>query len=304
MAVLIGALPWGWFMARDAYVGFDLVAMVVPAVFAGSAIVVAAAAIASKRAIGALVAVSLLAASALATVGPWRPRGGGWPVDASAVTVAVANVLADSRPPDPVAASILARNADVSVLLESQQWIEKRFRTVYPYGLGTDLVGGDVAVFSRVPLVRHERLPGDLAPYGLRIVAGGPAGPFALYALHLPKPALSSGKLRVPVSQQRRLLEHLRDVVREDALPTVVAGDLNLSDRTEGYRIMDGVFIDAARAHSWAGPTSRRALVGLLALRIDHIFVTRAWCARGLGRFDVAGSDHFGIESQVGPCRE
>lgn len=295
--------PWAWFAIRDAWVGLEAAAIVLPAAYGGAAVAAGAVAVARRKPAVALVVVSLVACALAVTIGPWRPQGGGRPAVGTSVTVAVANVLRNERPYDPITDSIVARGADVNVLVESHEAIEVRMRRAYEFTALGGRRRGDVSVFSRYPLTGRTRLPGALERYGIRVVVEVPSGPFVLYALHLPRPGLTDGDLQVPLPTQRALVEALTAAARAEALPVVLAGDLNLPDRTEGYRILDAAFRDAVRAHSWAGPTSRRALVGRLALRIDHIFVSSSWCAQGLGRFTIPGSDHYGVGSRVGPCQ-
>ncbi|MEP7059660.1 MAG: endonuclease/exonuclease/phosphatase family protein, partial [Actinomycetota bacterium] len=72
--------------------------------------------------------------------------------------------------------------------------------------------------------------------------------------------------------------------------PVVIAGDLNLSDRTHGYRILLSDFRDAMRAGAWAGDTFEQGIWRYALLRIDHLFVSRSWCAKDPSRFTVTGS--------------
>ena len=62
----------------------------------------------------------------------------------------------------------------------------------------------------------------------------------------------------------------------------VVAGDLNLSDRAGGYRILTGVYRDAMRAGVWATDTYRLHVWRALLLRIDHVFVTESLATRAV----------------------
>ncbi|HEV7535798.1 MAG TPA: endonuclease/exonuclease/phosphatase family protein, partial [Acidimicrobiia bacterium] len=81
----------------------------------------------------------------------------------------------------------------------------------------------------------------------------------------------------------------------------VLAGDFDTSDRSGGYRQLAGRFRDAARSN-FGGPTYVAPLWRPLFLRIDHVFVPRAWCSRHTRRFGIRGSDHRGVAVDVGPC--
>jgi endonuclease/exonuclease/phosphatase family metal-dependent hydrolase len=81
-----------------------------------------------------------------------------------------------------------------------------------------------------------------------------------------------------------------------------VAGDLNTSDRAVSYRQMDSALSDAMRSSAAGATTYVGGWWPVLMLRIDHVFVTRGWCAADPGTFTPAGSDHLGVEVAVGPC--
>ena len=84
--------------------------------------------------------------------------------------------------------------------------------------------------------------------------------------------------------------------------PVVIAGDLNLSDRAHGYRLLCEGRRDAVR-----GSFARSTFVGdglmwrLLKLRIDHIFIPADWSHGGGSSFKLIGSDHHGVRADIGP---
>jgi hypothetical protein len=139
---------------------------------------------------------------------------------------------------------------------------------------------------------------------GLRCAGGRRAAGGALRRLRDPlfRPWIDDSRASISVPDHRRLIRELADLAAAERLPTVVAGDLNLVDRSSGYRLLDDRMRDAVRT-SWAGPTSLKGKFLPLLARIDHIFVSEEWCADGGGRFDIAGSDHRGVVATIGPCR-
>jgi endonuclease/exonuclease/phosphatase family metal-dependent hydrolase len=124
-----------------------------------------------------------------------------------------------------------------------------------------------------------------------------PGAPFVLRVIHAPNPLYET-----TFEQQEALAAHIVETAEAEQLPAVVVGDLNLSDRAEGYRIITRSMRDAMRAGSWPGDTYRLHVWRALLLRIDHMFVPNGWCAADAGTFEVPGSDHRGIEATVGPC--
>jgi endonuclease/exonuclease/phosphatase (EEP) superfamily protein YafD len=136
---------------------------------------------------------------------------------------------------------------------------------------------------------------------GQRVEIDGPEGPFVLYAMHLQKPGISPSSVEIGFRSHRRLVDRLVDAVQAETLPVVVAGDLNLGDRTSGYRALTDVLDDGMRA-GWTGPTSLRRTTRLLLARIDHVFAPETWCAEDSRTFTMRGSDHRGVATTIGPC--
>jgi endonuclease/exonuclease/phosphatase family metal-dependent hydrolase len=121
--------------------------------------------------------------------------------------------------------------------------------------------------------------------------------------MHLPRAGIDVPYLRGNFSfaAQRRAVEAVTRLVAASDLPVVVAGDLNISDRTATYDRLVAHRRDAMRA-GWAGSTYRTFPFDLLELRIDHIIIDRAWCATHDHRFHPAGSDHEAVQATIGPC--
>ncbi|CAA9256304.1 MAG: hypothetical protein AVDCRST_MAG50-2575 [uncultured Acidimicrobiales bacterium] len=293
------AAPWSWFVVRDRGELFDAAAIGMPLVVpALVGLLLVAAVIRPLRRMGLAAAASALVVGAVVVVAPWTPQGS--PVPEPAVRVASANVLLRNTQAAAAAAAIIDIDADVVVSLETRGDIGGVLDRAYRYGSTSDRELSQ-RIYARWPVVEMERLPGRLAPHGLRAVIDRPGGRFVVYGVHLPRPWLDSSRTSVPVEVHTELVAALADLVRAETLPAVLAGDLNLVDRSSGYRSLDAFLRDAVRTE-WAGPTSLKRRVRFLLPRIDHIFVTEGWCAEGGGRFNVPGSDHKGVVAAVGPC--
>jgi endonuclease/exonuclease/phosphatase (EEP) superfamily protein YafD len=118
-----------------------------------------------------------------------------------------------------------------------------------------------------------------------------------LHVIHAPNPLYQT-----TFEEQERFAADLVRQADAEVLPAVVVGDLNLTDRAEGYRTLASSLRDAMRAGSWPADTYRLSVWRLLLLRIDHLFVPTDWCAADPVTFDIPGSDHRGIEATIGPC--
>lgn len=292
---LLAALPWTWFLLRDAAGrAGDVLAIVGPPLVVLIAVAGVVAAHRQRRWL--LPAASVLAVGIVAVLGPWLPADAGAVAAGSAVTVAGANVRAG---PD-AAGSILSVSPDVLVVGELTPHLDPPLAAGYPHRQLTR-GGPEVGVYSRLPLRVLDRPASDLP--GLRVEVDGPAGPFILYALHVPRPWFTTrGGYQATVGEHHRIMAALAARVAAETLPVVVVGDLNSPDRGRDYRqlLRRGGLVDAIRDRGTTF-TSTGQWTPLL-LRIDHVLVTTGWCGDAAGQFDLPGSDHRGVTAAVGPC--
>lgn len=291
-------LPWSWFLLRDQALMMDLVATGLPMVVAVLAGTAAVAAAVTRRPTFAVAAVSLAAMGAVAVLGPWMPGGG--PRPAGPIRVAAVNAWAGNPRPAEAAADVRARRPDVVVIVEGPVAVASALEPHYPYSLADGNAGH--VLFSRFPVRYLSGLPG--APVDGRVArweVEAPDGPVVVYSVHLRRPYPRDGNVRAPLAEQRAMVRVLVRAVQGEESPVVVAGDFNFSDRTWAYRRLDGPLRDAGRA-SRGGPTFVSPKYRPFLLRIDHVFVSRRWCAARSGRFAITGSDHRGVFADVGPC--
>ena len=133
----------------------------------------------------------------------------------------------------------------------------------------------------------------------MRVGVDAPGTPFVLYAVHALNPLHDTS-----FTDQRRFTDELLAAIARERRPVVVAGDFNMSDRVVSYREMDDALTDAMRADVAGRTTYVGGWWSPVLLRIDHVFVSPAWCAADPATFTVTGSDHRGVEVAVGPCAE
>lgn len=299
-AVVAAVVPWSWFLLRDALgVVGDVVAILLPALVA--ALVVAGVVAARRRREWLVPVGSVLVMGTVAVVGPWLPTDAGPVRSGGTVTVAAANLMHVLTP----TASLLAVAPDVLVVAEAPEdqrvsTLEPLLASTYRYR-ETSWNGPGVAVFSRLPM-RLLDGPGPELP-GMRLLVQGPAGPFVLYALHVPRPWLTDeGGFQATVAEHHAIMTALAARIAAETGPAVVAGDLNSPDRGRDYRTLVGTtrLVDAAR--SGAVTFSSTGQWTPLLLRIDHLMVTAGWCGDAARQIDLPGSDHRGVTATVGPC--
>lgn len=291
------ALPWSWFALRDVLgVGGDVVAILLPAivvVLAGIGILTAGC---LRRWRWLLPVASLLAMGTVAVLGPWLPADAGAVAPGVATTIVAANVRGSVRPDG----SLLARSPDVVSIAETPDRLDPVLAADHPYH---HLVPGgpSIGLYSRLPFRVLEE-PGPDLP-GLRVQVDGPAGPFVLYALHVPRPWYTTeGGYQATVAEHHAIMDALAVRVAAETLPVVVVGDLNSPDRGGDYRrLIDRAgMVDAARADLTTFTSTGRWTP--LLLRIDHVLVTAGWCGDAAGQLDLPGSDHRGVGATIGPC--
>ena len=296
--VILALAPWTWYLWRDVSGAINVVSVAIPYLVVIGAGVFVFAAIAARRWWPLIVAGSILAFGVAAVALPRMPQSVAAPT--VPLRIASANVYDGNRDAGEAAQAIAGTGADVLISVETpnlfQDQLAEAAGPTYPYSYS----GPWFAIRSRWP-VRPLPNPVDLPDHEVVVVQLSPPGvpAMAVYVVHALNPAFETS-----FSQQQVFIQHLAAaaVQTQASAPVVIAGDLNLSDRTHGYRIMVGDFRDAMRAGSWARDTYVRGSFAAAFLRIDHIFVSPTWCAENPSRYFIPGSDHEGITTTVGPC--
>jgi endonuclease/exonuclease/phosphatase (EEP) superfamily protein YafD len=291
-------LPWLWFLLRGLPVpagAFDLVGVLLPVLGGVAAASLATVALVTHRRVILAAAASFAVVTLIACVAPRLPRSSPEPIDP--VRIAAANVFILNGRFEEAAAEIAGLDADVVAITEASPWFAKTLRAEtggrWPYGAAAP----QLVLRSRWPVV-HLPTPDALADQRILLArVDRPAGAFIVYLLHGYNPLHET-----TMPTQRDVTERLIESIAQEELPVVLTGDLNTSDRTSSYRLLDGRLRDAMRSSTYAPSTFHGRWWRLLFLRIDHLFVTPSWCANAPMVFDLVGSDHRGVAASVGPC--
>jgi len=290
--IVVSAVPWLWFVVRDRSPALDAVAFVLPLAVGVAAVVVFLGAVLVGRARFAIVALSLVVFDAVAVVGPRVPQAS--PTPAEPFRLVSSNTFQGNRVPDAAARVLAATHADVLVTVETRSSITIPLLRTYAHAR-TQTFGG-LDVFSVWTVRPMPAVPGVPASSAIRVEVQRPGAPFVLYAVHLANPLHE-----VSFAEHAEMVRRLLAAAGRESLPVVLAGDFNMSDRTTSYRALDGAFRDAMRA-SFAGSTYDHGPWALLELRIDHVFTSRSICAASPSVFGVPGSDHDGLDVELGDC--
>jgi endonuclease/exonuclease/phosphatase (EEP) superfamily protein YafD len=293
--VLAGAaLPWTWFLLRDLGGPVEAVAVLLPLLVLVALVVVLGIAAGRRRRTLLPVAASILVFGVVSVLGPLLPHRGPSPVHP--VSLVSANLYWDNRSPDAAVDALLAVRADVEVAVETtpeHRAILDRLDTAHRYSASDN----EILVRSRYPVTAMPDPARVPALRILRVTVEAPAGAFVLYAVHALNPLSES-----TFASQLVWVDRLLAAATQEALPVVIAGDFNMSDRQLGYRLLAGHMRDAVTAAGWGRPTYSDGIWAPLFLRIDHVFVPREWCAADGRTVDLPGSDHDGVAVAIGPC--
>ena len=288
------ALPWAWFALRELGGRVEAVAVALPLVVMAALVILVGVAVARREVLVIPAAVSVAILGIVTIVGPRMPHTG--PPPASPIRLVSANVYVYNPTPGPAVDAIISAGADVEVAVETSP----AFRTLieardaaHPYAIVDD----QLVVRSRYPIAAMTDPPGVPARRILRLTVEAPADPFVLYAVHALNPLSES-----TFANQLVWVGKLRAAAARERLPVVMAGDFNMSDRQLGYRRLTADLRDAITAAGWGHTTYPDGIWAVLLLRIDHVFVPQSWCAARARTLDIPGSDHDGLEVDVGPC--
>ena len=309
LVLLAVAAPWGWFAVRDQLAVFEVVAIAMPpigAVAGVAAVVTMITGVAGRRGGLTLFLLSIGAVVATATILPRTPVTAGGPASERLYLVS-ANLAADNPEADTVIRGLASGFPDVIVTVETsdEAMALADLEAEYPHiELGPEGARSRVVVYSKHPLTALPLLEDVDFAQVLPVEVEADFGTFTLFASHLPRPWITGGdgdSYQATLSEQQAIVAGFARAVADTPGAVVVAGDLNLTDRGRGYRMLLSIadLTDVVR-QDWAGSTSLRWWP--LALRIDHVLAGGGMCGASPARLSLPGSDHRGLWVELGPC--
>lgn len=285
--------------------GVALPAAAVLAVVVTAAALVAVLAAHPRVSVRCWFAASVVVAWAVVAVLSWPTLQGIWsprPVaDGEELTVLTQNLWYRNEEPDRTARDVLARDADVAVLVEytpehAAAFADAGAADLYPYRWQEPRRLGDgMAILSKVPLGDVERLP--MWSTALRTELLTDAGPVALVGVHPKSPSDFWGLQRWKIDY--RTLTGLL----EDAGPrTLVVGDFNANGAHRRFRELKAAasLHDAAdEAGAGFGPTWPAAGWVPPLMRLDHVLIGDDIDVDRVEVLDDVGADHRGVEARL-----
>jgi endonuclease/exonuclease/phosphatase (EEP) superfamily protein YafD len=299
-AAALVALAWSWKLLPALGGLGEMIAIAAPVLLAGVLAVHLVAFLVRKRIVLVISMVAWVVSGTVMIVSPRTPTDFAPPRDP--VTLLAANVHFTNHSPLDAARDVVDRDADVVVISENTLRSESVLADAYPYHVRSADHGlfYSELVASRFPLRAQTAPPELLQAVVVEVMA---PTPFLLVGVHLPRAGINFPHLHGKVSfeGQQRAVEAVTRLTDASRLPVVVAGDLNVSDRTAAYRRLVSGRHDAMRS-GWARSTYRPFPWNFFGLRIDHVLIDRSWCAAHASRFHPSHSDHNAVQVAIGPC--
>lgn len=211
----------------------------------------------------------------------------------SRVTLLVANVLVENRDAGPLLALVKQVSPDLVLLVETDGWWDQHLeplKRAYPHAIRHPQENGfGIHLFSRFELIKptvrflvEDHLPS--VKTGLRLPSGAQ---ITLYGLH-PKPP----PLQDTARRDAELLIVGKEV-RDEAIPSIVAGDLNdvaWSGSTRLFREVSGLLDPRIGRGPFA---TFNAHWPLLRWPLDHVFFEASFGLLDIAVLGHIGSDHF-----------
>ncbi|PPK87157.1 endonuclease/exonuclease/phosphatase (EEP) superfamily protein YafD [Neolewinella xylanilytica] len=210
----------------------------------------------------------------------------------------LANVLVTNRQADALLEIVQARDPDLLLVMENDQWWAERLaplRERYPHTIEYPAGNGyGMSLYSKLALADERTLffNQDSVP-AFRVRVTLPDGsPFILYAMHPVAPVPSK---QYPDNQGEKevAFEKLADRLANDSLPVMVAGDFNDVTWSRTARLfqhrsqLNNVRLGRGLYNTFDATSC------CMRWPLDHYFVSPGFALVELARLPAFGSDHF-----------
>ncbi len=214
------------------------------------------------------------------------------------VSIMVANVLMTNRETEEFLEIVHEASPDILVTLEPDKWWMEQLAVLhsdYPYRVAypaSNTYG--MALYSKLPLPQHkiyflnqDSVPSIVATIRLR---GG--NTFRMMALHPVAPVPSSHPTNIG-SVDEESLKLAGNMLAQDSLPTVLAGDLNDVGWSHNLKEFEkrSKMKDTRRGRGMYN--TYNANLWFFRWPLDYVYVSHQWKVTEVERLDDFGSDHF-----------
>lgn len=212
--------------------------------------------------------------------------------------VLVANVLIDNRQASKFLKIVNQQNPDILLSMEVNDWWGEKLQVLkesYPYHLEYPLNNAyGMSLYSKLPIekmeiqfLKHSDVP------SFHIIMKLPSGRFfSFYAVH-PVAPVPSKKYPDNVGEEEVALLKIGNLVKENPLPSIVAGDFNDVSWSD-TSVMFGKNANLSNVRIGRGLYNTFSSNSFfLRWPLDHYFVTEEFTLISLERLSKFGSDHY-----------
>jgi len=228
------------------------------------------------------------------------------PAEASAsLKLITFNIFPDNRTDDAAVEWLLQQEADIILLQETSRRLDlSELSDEYDFQALSNIENGS-AIYSRIRFVESAEF--DLAGFRQqRVVMNIGGEQVALYNIHLSMPFDAEADEDSPLlarydeTRRNQQIDELLNLLEDEDLPVIVAGDFKLSEFSLKYDDIARHFTDGFRragwglGFTWPGGASEETNTGLpLLARLDYVWYGEDIQARSAAVGPPLGSDHL-----------
>lgn len=239
------------------------------------------------------------------------------------ITVLSMNVGQHLVEPEFLNNFILEQKADIVFLQEvTDKHIKNgwsNLREIYPYQIHGPLLGEKLAgmgILSQYPILSSKDF--KLAEEGLvfqqRAIVQIEEQEIAIYNIHTTYPWFRPQKiflsLTLPIydySIRSKEINTLINLLRDENLPVIAAGDFNMTDQTQDYSYLNQILIDSFQesgrgfGFTWPAHKNPSGEINLNKpiVRVDYIMHSNDWTSQSTQVLSKTGSDHLPIIAKL-----
>lgn len=214
------------------------------------------------------------------------------------VRILLANVLVTNRKKGKLLKIIDEANPDIILTMEVDNWWVQQLKLLkedYPYSIEHPLDNAyGMALYSKFPLERKEikfLKKVDVPSFHTTVLL--PSGEvFRFHGVH-PVAPVPSGKYPDNVGEKEVALLKIGEMVSNDSIPSIVAGDFNDVSWSNTSRLLEheGGLKNVRLGRGLYNSFSSKSTI--LRWPLDHFFVTKEFALVDIERLPEFNSDHF-----------